>query len=253
MSVSNSSLKTDLKPIVDFWYGIRELPNDILWFREIFVDNYAVGDSWLIKGSEMNLLVDTCSGIVPIAPLIESIGDKPVLAVAMNDSYDHCGGWFEFKNRACHPIDAIGLNDPSEQVNTVSDYLDDDRLFALPYQGYTTRNFELVGAKPTRLFNHGDNIALGNREIEVIHTPGRGQGGICLWEKATATLFTSDMLYDGDHGLAWPPSEPKQYIDSLNRLRSLPAEVVYPGHYGPFNRQRMLEIISDQISNLTGI
>lgn len=242
---------TNKKPIADFWYGIRPLENNIVWLREVFVDNYSVGDSWLVQGTDLDLVLDTCSGIVPLAPVILAICSKPVLAVALNDSYDHCGGWAGFEHRACHPLDAPGLRDPSQQLNVVSDYLDDGKLYALPYEGYTTQNYRVAAAEPTRLLNEGEIIDLGNRTIEVMHTPGRSEGGLSLWEEATGSLFTSDMLYDGDHGLAWPPHLPSQYINSLRRFKTLPVKKVYPGHYGQFNRTRMIELIDAQIADLS--
>ncbi len=235
------------KPVAEFWYGIQPVANNIVWLREIFVDNYSVGDSWLVRGSDMDLVIDTCSGIVPLAPVVEAISNKPVLAVALNDSYDHCGGWSGFENRACHPLDAPGLLDPSEQANTVSDYLDDSRMFALPYPGYKTSDYKMAGAAPTRVINDGEIIDLGDRKIEVLHTPGRGPGGISLWEAASGCLFTSDMLYDGDHGLAWPPDDPEQYISSLRKYLDLPVSVVHGGHYGWFDGARMTELVKNQI------
>ena len=239
------------KPVADFWYGLRPVANDIVWLREIYVDNYSVGDSWLVRGADSDLVIDTCSGIVPLAPVVESICSKPFLAIALNDSYDHCGGWSGFENRACHPLDAPGLLNPSLQANTVSDYLDDDRLFALPYKGYSTIEYKVAGAEPTQLVNDGDVIDIGDRKIEVMHTPGRGPGGISLWEAATGSLFTSDMLYDGDHGLAWPPSDGESYVNSLRRFLDLPVTVVHGGHYGSFDGVRMREIIKQQIADLS--
>jgi glyoxylase-like metal-dependent hydrolase (beta-lactamase superfamily II) len=249
------SMKTEksplpAKPVAEFWYGLKPVANNIVWLREVFVDNYSVGDSWLVRGSEYDLVVDTCSGIVPLEPIIDSICDKPVLAVALNSSYDHCGGWSGFENRACHPLDARALLHPAEQDNAVSDYLDDERLYALPYPGYTTTIYERKGAEPTRLVDDGEIIDLGNRSIEVMHTPGRGAGGISLWEAGTGCLFTSDMLYDGEHGLAWPPGNPVSYIESLRRFLKLPVTVVHGGHYGSFDRPRMCEIINEQIADL---
>lgn len=246
----NSQIRSS-RPVANFWYGIQPVDHNIVWIREIYVDNYSVGDSWLVRGQDIDVLVDTCSGIVPLAPVVKSMCEKPVLAVALNDSYDHCGGWADFENRACHPLDANGLLHPEEQANSVPDYLDDDRLLALPYPGYTTSDYSMAGAEPTKLLNDGDCIDMGGRKLHVLHTPGRGQGGIALWEEDTGTLFTSDMLYDGDHGLAWPPSEPELYILSLERFRNLPVNVVHPGHYGSFFRERMDAVINEQIANLT--
>lgn len=214
------------------------IANDIVWLREIHVDPYAVGDIWLVRGAEIDLVIDTGSGIVPLAPVIDAISDKPVLAVALNHSYDHAGGWWGFNERACHPLGAAALRDPSEETSLVFDYLNDASLSALPREGYSTKDYRMIGAAPTRLVEDGDRIGLGGRSLEVMHTPGRGPGGIVLWEAETGSLFTSDMLYDGSHGLAWPPDDPTLYARSLRRFRALPVTVVHGGHYGSFGRAR---------------
>ena len=60
------------------------------------------------------------------------------------------------------------------------------------------------------------------------------------------------MLYDGEHGLAWPPGDPETYCSSLRRLAQLPVTCVYPGHYGTMTRDRMLTVIDEQLADLEG-
>jgi glyoxylase-like metal-dependent hydrolase (beta-lactamase superfamily II) len=103
------------KPVVELWYAIQPQGDGILRLNEIHVDPYAVGDIWLVRGSQRDLIVDTGSGIVPPAPIIEALSDKPILAVALNCYYDHAGGWHSFTERACHRLDAAALIDPSEE------------------------------------------------------------------------------------------------------------------------------------------
>ena len=66
-----------------------------------------------MRGSERDVAIDTCSGLVPAGPVVEAITAVPVLAVATNSSYDHAGGWHSFRERACHPLDADALRNPS--------------------------------------------------------------------------------------------------------------------------------------------
>jgi glyoxylase-like metal-dependent hydrolase (beta-lactamase superfamily II) len=239
-------------PVAEFWYAIQAQGDGIIRLNEIHVDPYAVGDIWLLRGSERDLVVDTGSGIVPPAPIIQAISGKPILAVALNSYYDHAGGWHSFAERACHRLDAAALIDPSEESALVSQYLTDERLFALPRAGYSTADYQMVGAEPTGLLEGGDIISLGDRSLEVLHVPGRSPGGIALWEAETGSLFTSDMLYDGDHGPAWPPGDPQAYVASLRRMRDLPVSTVYPGHYGPFDAARMRGLVDEQIAALHG-
>lgn len=240
------------KPVVEFWYAIQPQGDGIIRFNEIHIDPYAAGDIWLVRGSQRDLVVDTGSGIVPPAPVIEGVCGKPVLAVALNCYYDHAGGWHSFAERACHPMDAVLLADPTDENAQVSKYLTEETLWALPRAGYSAADYRMVGAEATRLLEDGDLIDLGGRMLEVLHLPGRSPGGIGLWEAATGSLFTSDMLYDGAHGLAWPPDEPASYIASLRRMRELPVAHVYPGHYGRFGAARMRAVIDAQIAALRG-
>ena len=123
-------------------------------------------------------------------------------------------------------------------------------LAALPRPGYVTEEYRMIGAEPTRELDDGDVIELGERSLRVIHVPGRSPGGIALWEADTGSLFTSDMLYDGPHGLAWPPDDCTAYADSLRRLRGLPVSFVHGGHYGRFDAARMTALIDEQLTAL---
>jgi len=239
-----------MKPVAEVWYSIEPYEDSILRFRESHIDSYAVGDLWLVRGSERDLVVDTGSGIVPPALLVEAVAGKPVTAVALNASYDHAGGWHSFSDRACHPLDAPDLEAPDAEEDGVNDYLNDDTLWALPWAGYRVEDYENSGAMPTRLVEDGDSFDLGDRTLEVLHVPGRAPGGLAIWEEKTGSLFTSDMLYDGNHGLAWPPDDPASYCASLRRMRQLPVKRVYPGHYGTMDRQRMIEVIDEQCADL---
>ena len=240
------------KPIAEFWYAIKPQDANILWLREIYVDPYVTGDIWLVRGSERDLVVETGTGIVPPAPVIEALCAKPVIAVAMNCYYDHAGGWHGFAERACHPLDAAALADPSEETSLAPEYLSDEMLSALPRPGYSTADYRMFGAAPTRLLEDGDIIDLGDRVVEVLHLPGRTPGGLGLWEAETGSLFTSDMLYDDPAGIDWTPDDPTAYAASLRRLRALPVSWVHGGHYGRFDGKRMTALIDEQMAGLSG-
>ncbi len=238
------------KSVAEVWYAVEPYEDGILRFRELNIDSYAVGDMWLVRGSERDLVVDTGSGIVTPAPLIEAVAGKPVTAVTLNASYDHAGGWHSFSDRTCHTLDAADLEHPDAEIAAVNDYLNDETLWSLPWTGYQVLDYTMTAATPTRLIDDGDWFDLGDRHLEALHVPGRSSGGLAIWEAATGSLFTSDMLYDGDHGLAWPPDDPASYCASLRRMRQLPVKRVYAGHYGTMDRQRMIEVIDEQCADL---
>ncbi len=248
--MSRSSDSHCAKPVAETWFSIEAYDNDILRFREHHIDSFAVGDIWLVRGKDMDLAVDTGSGIIPPAPLVEAVAGKPVTAVALNHYYDHAGGWHSFSKRACHPLEAPELKNPYPDRSSIGVYLNDTTLWSLPWDGFKVSDFTMVPAEPTRLVEEGAIFDLGDRTLEVLHVPGRSRGGLAIWEAATGCLFTSDMLYDGDHGPAWPPDDPEAYCTSLRRMRDLPVGRVFPGHYGTMDMLRMLDLIDEQLADL---
>ena len=76
----------------------------------------------------------------------------------------------------------------------------------------------------------GDEIALGDLRVRVIHTPGHTPGSICLL--AGTRLITGDALFPGGPGRTNNPADLRQSIESITtRLFTLPDEtVVHPGH-----------------------
>lgn len=248
--MSAVDIKKTSRPVADPWFAISAFENDILLLRETGIDPYAVGDIWIVRGRDRDLVIDSGSGMVVPAPLVEKIAAKPVIAVALNDFYDHAGGWHSFAERACHPQDARTLQYFDVETAGVGVYLNESTLRSLPHDGYQLTDYSLTSAEPTLLVDDGDVFELGDRSLQVMHVPGRTQGGLAIWEEASGSLFTSDMLYDGDHGPSWPPKDPVAYCGSLRRFQQLPVERVYAGHYGTMDRQRMHQVIDEQLMQL---
>jgi glyoxylase-like metal-dependent hydrolase (beta-lactamase superfamily II) len=91
------------------------------------------------------------------------------------------------------------------------------------------------GAKPSpapdQLLSDGQIIHLGNISLQVLHTPGHTQGGICLL--TDGVLFTGDTLFaDGIGRTDFPGGSYHQLISSIqNKLFCLDGRLkVLPGH-----------------------
>jgi len=99
--------------------------------------------------------------------------------------------------------------------------------------------FQMFGGRPSppadMTLRDGDQVAVGGRSLQVIHTPGHSPGGICLY--MPHAVFTGDTLFVGGVGRTdLPGGSWEVLLDSIHRrLFALPGEtVVYPGHhYGP--------------------
>ena len=89
----------------------------------------------------------------------------------------------------------------------------------------------------------GDVIDLGDRQFEVLHTPGHSPGGVALWEADTGILFSGDTVYDGPLVEDAYHSNPRDYYLSMKRLHDLPARVVHGGHFPSYDGQRHRRIV----------
>jgi len=93
---------------------------------------------------------------------------------------------------------------------------------------------ELTSPAPSRLLKQGDQVAVGEDEMTVLHTPGHTPGGICLL--ASDYAFTGDTLFlDSIGRVDFPGSSEEQMQASLNRLQVVLRKetMLYPGHGEP--------------------
>ena len=233
------------KPVADTWYAKEPMDHGLLRLREAHIDPFFGGLMWLAEGHDAALLIDTGSGIVPLPPTLAELTHKPTLAVALNCFYDHAGGLHQFDQRLAHEADRAAIEKPDGTTSAVAEFVSDDMLLALPRPGYTAAGYAMAGAALTRPLKDGDEIDLGDRRFEVIHTPGVTPGSTCLWEPAARQLFTSDTLFLSPDGVMAMPRDRVRFLASLKRLAALPVEIIHPGHYDSFGRKTMDRLIAN--------
>lgn len=86
--------------------------------------------------------------------------------------------------------------------------------------------------QPDLLVEEGDTLPLGTESIEVLHTPGHTQGGVCY--RCKDLLFTGDTLFYGSYGRTdFPGGSLGEIRLSCRRLVTLSGiHRVLPGHGG---------------------
>ncbi|MBT7145719.1 MAG: MBL fold metallo-hydrolase, partial [Rhodospirillales bacterium] len=119
----------------------------------------------------------------------------------------------------------------------------DDIFTKMPPSPYSSTKYEVQSAPATRILQGGDVIDLGNRQFEVIHTPGHSPGGIMLFEKTTEILFSGDTVYDGPLIDDAYHSDIPTYIEVMKRIMELPVRVVHGGHFPSFDGEKYRALI----------
>ena len=70
--------------------------------------------------------------------------------------------------------------------------------------------------------------------LRALHTPGHARGHLCFYDERTGALITGDNIVGFGSVLIDPPEgNMRGYLDSLERLRSLPSLSVLFGGHGP--------------------
>ncbi len=177
---------------------------------------------YLIKGLWRNVLID--AGMVDNFPNLEACLAEVDLDISQIDlliltheHFDHIGATalcFDKVLVAAHRFAAnkIHLQDEFVMMN----------------------KYFLEAAKPFQAdiwLEDGNIIDLGNYLLKVIHTPGHCSGSICLYEPDHKLLFTGDtVLAGGIFSDICPSGSISDYLNSLQNLRSLNIEELYPGH-----------------------
>lgn len=82
----------------------------------------------------------------------------------------------------------------------------------------------------------GASVETDEGELVIVRTPGHAPDHISLHWPAASAIFCGDLMMGGldTAVVAAPEGELGAYLDSLERLRSLDASVIYPAHGPPF-------------------
>jgi len=228
------------------WYRSTPIGDGITRIHEIHVADWLRCNIWHVRGRDMDLIIDTGMGLRPLSEEIAKLSERPQTAIMTHSHFDHAGGLHQFDIRCGHEAEAAIIAAP-DAANTVADsgYVRAETFTALPWEGFTHRDFHVRPAPLTRLLDEGDVIDLGDRAFHVFHLPGHSPGSIAMYEKATGLLFSGDVVYDGALIDDLYHSDPEVLAQSHARLRELDISAVHAGHFQSFGRDRLGEILDE--------
>lgn len=225
------------------WWRIRTVGDGISWIDEPHIHEFYRCNVWHVRGRDGDMLVDSGMGVVSLREWVPLVTERPLQAVASHTHFDHIGCHHEFDCRLCHGAEAEMMRAPSRAATLADPYVTDEIFTTLPPLPYQSATYQVASAPATRLLWDGDLVDLGDRQFEVIHTPGHSPGGIALWEAATGVLFSGDIVYDGPLIEDTYHANAADYHRSMVRLYDLPVRIVHGGHFASYGRERHRAII----------
>lgn len=135
---------------------------------------------------------------------------------------DHAGGAAEMQEKT--GLDIVGPH-PEDQF-WIDNIQEAGRMYGIP----DARPFT-----PTRWLAHGDRLALGDTEWEVLHCPGHTPGHVVFFNRAARFAQVGDVLFQGSIGRTdFPRSDHAALLNAIvANLWPLGDDVTFvPGH-GP--------------------
>jgi glyoxylase-like metal-dependent hydrolase (beta-lactamase superfamily II) len=200
------------------WFTIDRIDTDTHIISEY--RHWEETHCYLLNGSERSFLIDTGLGICNIYDEIKKLTDRPVTAVATHIHWDHIGGHKYFPDFYAHEDELNWLNGEFPLTMEQIKAMVVDRCE--PPEGYDVDKYEFFQGTPTRVLKDGDEIDIGGRRIQVLHTPGHSPGHMCFWEKDRGYLFTGDLVYKDTLFAYYPSTDPEVYLASLEKVSALP-------------------------------
>lgn len=229
------------------WFTVELIDGDTVVISEY--RHWEETHSYLLRGRDRCLLIDTGLGIGDIHAVVSGLTDRPVVAVATHIHWDHIGGHRQFPEFYAHEAEVSWLQGafplPTDAVRAmVTERCD------LP-EGFDAKAYTVFQGEPTCLLSDEDVIDLGDRQIRVLHTPGHSPGHLCFFEEERGSLFTGDLAYKGVLLADFPSTDPVAYRRSLARVASLPVRRVLPAHHSLDIAPEILTRMSRAFDELT--
>lgn len=230
------------------WYETIRMADGVTLIHEPWIKPFFRCNIWHVRGRDRDLLFDSGLGHFSLRAHVPLVSERALSCVASHTHFDHIGCHHEFPGCcAVHSAEAHVLADPRNDWTLAGRYATDEMFDRLP-EGWDTAAYRVKPANPDRVLEAGDVIDLGDRAFEVIHTPGHSPGGIGLFEHKTGIFLSGDIVYDGPLIDDAYHSDIPVYVETLERLRSLPVSVIHGGHFPSFGPTRYRQLIDEYVA-----
>lgn len=222
------------------------------WFtvEQIDKDTYVVSEyrhreethCYLLLGKEKALLIDTGLGVANIREIVEKITSLPIMVVTTHVHWDHIGGHRFFEEFGVHEEEKEWIMDkfPLPLSVVKQNLLDGNCDFP---KSFDIEDYNIFSGIPQQILQDGDEIDLGNRKVEVLHTPGHSLGHCCFYEAEKGYLYSGDLIYKGCLDMFYPTTNPELFAQSIERVSKLEIKRILPGHHS-------LDVPVEIISNI---
>lgn len=233
------------------WFDIKPVTGTVTAIMEPGHDEEVI--SYLVTGQGKAILVDTGMGIGDLQYEAQQLTRLPISVVNTHAHYDHRGENFKFSQIAIHEIEAANL-ESEHGHDKLKVKLAPGRFTRPTPPTFSPGAWSIPPSKATRILRDGDTIDLGDRVLDVLHTPGHSPGHICLLDRTERWMMTGDIYYPGNLFAHFAESDIHQMLASAKRMAALQGEIdfVLPSHNQTPMPAHELGRLADALEQVTG-
>lgn len=182
---------------------------------------------YLLYNDNEGWVIDPGDEFDRISKTIDSLNIKPLGVILTHAHFDHVGAVEEIKSHYSVPL-YLHKEDRRilSQASLLRKMAGDDKISPTPKIDFFLEEME--------------SFQLGDKEIQIIHTPGHTKGGICL--KIDNHILSGDLIFENDIGrIDLPGGNKEDIIASIQSLyHNFKDHVFYPGHGDEFKLEEIL-------------
>lgn len=229
------------------WFTIEKIDLDTFVISEY--KHWEETHCYLLCGNKQAVLIDTGLGVSNIRKVIEQLTPLPILVLTTHVHWDHIGGHHLFENISVHkeeqkwmessfplPLQVVKSNLTCKPCDFPKDFI--------------LNEYKIHQSKVQPIVNGGDTIDLGNRTIQIIHTPGHSPGHCCFYEPERKYLYSGDLIYKGCLDAFYPTTNPILFYDSLKKIQTYSIDKILPGHHTLNIECNIIDEITNAFSQL---
>ena len=205
--------------------------------------------SYLITGEKRALLFDTGMGISRIRPIVNHLTNLPVLVLNSHTHPDHVGGNFEFEKILGQNTNYTKKNSGGYSSADLPDWASGANVCGPLPTNFDGDHYSIAPFSIFQFVSDRQIIDLGERQLQIIFTPGHTSDSLCLLDTSNGLLFTGDLFYSGPIYLFSPETDFAAYVRSVELLHSLKPDVhlLLPAHNVPVASPDMLTELNNAV------